>query len=47
MTNSVAGPPAAVDLSPDGRFAFVVESFGPRPAEGEDYTFADLPWARP
>lgn len=41
-SNSVAGPPAAVDLSPDGRWAFVVETFTPRPAEGEEHVFADL-----
>lgn len=42
-SNSVAGPPVAVVGSPDGRYAFVVETFGPRPegpAEGQ--TFGDL-----
>ncbi len=42
VTNSVAGPPAAVDLSPDGRFAYVVESFTPRPEGDAPHTFADL-----
>lgn len=43
-TNSVAGPPAAVAVTPDNRFAFVAETFGPRP-EGapETQTFKDLP----
>ncbi len=43
-SNSVAGPPAAVDITPDGRFAFVVESFTPRPADGDglEHTFGDL-----
>lgn len=42
-SNSVAGPPVAVATTPDGRFAFVVETFQPRP-EGPDanQTFADL-----
>lgn len=31
VSNSVAGPPSSVATSPDGRYAFVVESFGPRP----------------
>jgi DNA-binding beta-propeller fold protein YncE len=43
-TNSVAGPPAAVATTPDGRFAFVVETFGPRPdGDAETQTFKDLP----
>ncbi len=29
VTNSVAGPPSAVTISPDGRWAFVIESFKP------------------
>jgi DNA-binding beta-propeller fold protein YncE len=41
-TNSVAGPPAAVELSPDGRWAFVVETFTPRPEGDGTHTFADL-----
>ena len=42
-SNSVAGPPVAVAVTPDGRYAIVIESFAPRP-EGnwEDQTFADL-----
>ena len=42
-SNSVAGPPVAVAVSPDGRYAIVLETFAPRP-EGawENQTFADL-----
>jgi DNA-binding beta-propeller fold protein YncE len=29
VSNSVAGPPSAITISPDGRWAFVVESFRP------------------
>ncbi|MEM1255777.1 MAG: beta-propeller fold lactonase family protein [Cyanobacteria bacterium P01_H01_bin.21] len=41
--NSVAGPPVAVTVTPDGRYAIVVETFTPRP-EGDaiGQTFADL-----
>ena len=41
VSNSVAGAPTAVAVTPDGRFAVVSESFGPRPENGE--TFGDLP----
>lgn len=41
-SNSVAGPPAAVDISPDGQFAIVIETWTPRPEEGEAHTFSDL-----
>lgn len=41
VSNSVAGAPTAVAVTPDGRYAVVSESFGPRPEEGE--TFRDLP----
>ena len=42
-SNSVAGPPVAVAVTPDGRYAIVVETFTPRP-EGawENQTFGDL-----
>jgi len=42
-SNSVAGPPVAVAVTPDGRYAIVVESFRPRP-DGiwEEQTFSDL-----
>lgn len=41
-TNSVAGPPASIDLSPDGRFAFVIETWTQRPGHAVDETFSDL-----
>ncbi|MEM1314061.1 MAG: hypothetical protein AAGI51_05870 [Pseudomonadota bacterium] len=41
-SNSVAGPPAAVDVSADGRFAYVVETFTPRPDDDEPHAFGDL-----
>ncbi|MEM9763379.1 MAG: hypothetical protein AAF968_12850 [Pseudomonadota bacterium] len=41
VSNSVAGAPTAVAVTPDGRFAVVSESFGPRGPDGE--TFRDLP----
>ncbi|MGF1497579.1 MAG: hypothetical protein ACFB8W_12250 [Elainellaceae cyanobacterium] len=42
-SNSVAGPPVAVAVTPDGRYAIVVETFTPRP-EGawENQMFGDL-----
>ncbi|MEL7281311.1 MAG: hypothetical protein AAFY35_09415 [Pseudomonadota bacterium] len=40
VSNSVAGAPTAVDVTPGGRFAVVSESFGPR-AEGGT-SFGDL-----
>ncbi|MBO6756406.1 MAG: beta-propeller fold lactonase family protein [Roseibium sp.] len=40
-SNSVAGPPAAVEITPDGRFAFVVETFTPRPDNDEEHGFGD------
>lgn len=41
-SNSVAGPPAAVDITPDGRFAYVIETFTPRPENDEPHTFGDM-----
>lgn len=41
-SNSVAGPPAAVDITPDGRFAFVIETWAPRPQGDDAHTFGDL-----
>ncbi|WP_375592897.1 hypothetical protein ABWI00_12615 [Algihabitans albus] len=40
-SNSVAGPPAAVEVTPDGQFAFVVETFTPRPDNDEEHSFGD------
>lgn len=45
-SNSVAGPPVAVAVTPDGHHAILVETFGPRPADREDATFADLPFGK-
>ncbi|MEP3245570.1 MAG: hypothetical protein ABJN40_02105 [Sneathiella sp.] len=41
-SNSVAGPPAVLDLSPDGRYAFVIETFKQRPENIVSPTFRDL-----
>ncbi len=41
-SNSVAGPPAAVDISPDGRFAIVIETWTERPDNDLAHTFSDL-----
>lgn len=41
-SNSVAGPPAAVEITPDGRFAFVVETFTPRPDNDAPHGFGDM-----
>ena len=32
VSNSVTGPPSSVAVSPDGRYAVVIETLGPRPA---------------
>lgn len=41
-SNSVAGPPVAVAVTPDGRHAIVVETFRPRLPDRIDATFASL-----
>lgn len=42
-SNSVAGPPTAVAVTPNGRYAMVVETFKPRPdGNWQNQTFADL-----
>lgn len=42
-SNSVAGPPNAIAVTPDGRYALVVETFRPRPdGDEQNQTFADL-----
>lgn len=41
-SNSVAGPPAAIDITRDGRFAFVIETFAQRPDNDARHTFEDL-----
>ena len=42
VTNSVTGPPAAVAVTPDGRYAIVVETQGPRPANQPEATMKEL-----
>lgn len=41
VTNSVAGWPNCLDFTPDGRYAFVAETFGPRPESAR--TIAEVP----
>ncbi|MEP0935877.1 hypothetical protein [Leptolyngbya sp. FACHB-8] len=42
-SNSVAGPPVAVAVTPDGRYAIVVETFRPRPdGDWQNQRFTDL-----
>ena len=41
VSNSVTGPPASVAITPDGHFAVVIETRGPRPAGATH--LADLP----
>ena len=41
-SNSVAGPPASVDITRDGRFAFVIETWMPRPEGDDPHGFGDL-----
>ena len=42
VTNSVTGPPAAVAVTPDGRYAIVAETQGPRPAGKPDALLKNL-----
>ena len=46
VSSSVTGPPAPMAITPDGRFAIVIETRGPRPASGEDIGIAGLSHAR-
>lgn len=46
VSASVAGPPAPMAITPDGRFAIVIETRGPRPTSGEDIGIAGLSHAR-
>lgn len=43
VSNSVTGPPAAVVTTPDGRYAIVVETLGPRRLDKADAKLSDLP----
>ena len=42
-SNSVTVPPSSVAVSPDGRYAVVIETRGTRPAGKSDPLFSDLP----
>ena len=42
VSNSVAGPPASVDVTPDGRYAVVIETWTPRPEGDGPHRFSDL-----
>ena len=42
-SNSVTGPPSSVAVSPDGRYAVVIETRGARPLGKSDPLLADLP----
>ena len=46
VTNSVIGPPSSIALTPDGRYAIVIETQGPRPAGQADAKRSDLPPGR-
>lgn len=50
VSNSVTGPPAVVATTPDGRYAVVVETLGPRPAHtpaaAAEPRLRDLPLGR-
>lgn len=43
VSNSVTGPPSSVAVSPDGRYAVVIETRGIRPSGKPDPLFSDLP----
>lgn len=42
VSNSVAGPPQSLAVSPDGTFAIAVETWGPRPPNKPDATMKEL-----
>jgi len=41
-SNSVAGPPAALSVDKAGKYAYIIETFTPRPTDNEKHTFANL-----
>lgn len=43
VSNSVMGPPSSVAVSPDGRYAIVIETRGQRPTGKDDPLLSDLP----
>ena len=46
VPNSVIGPPASLAVTPDGRYAILVETRGPRPTNRPDARLEDLPPGR-
>jgi len=42
VSNSVAGPPSVIDVTPDGRYAFIIETLSPRPGKSDKEIFSDL-----
>lgn len=42
-SNSVGGPPMALSLHPSGHYAYIIETFGERPADNDNLRFSDLP----
>ncbi len=43
VSNSVIGPPSSIALTPDGRYAIVIETRGQRPPNRPDAVLGDLP----
>lgn len=41
-SNSVAGPPAVLAVDPLGEYAYIIETFTPRPDNSNPHTFKDL-----
>jgi DNA-binding beta-propeller fold protein YncE len=41
-SNSVAGPPVVLTVDPTGKYAYVIETFSPRPNNDNEHTFSDL-----
>lgn len=41
-SNSVAGPPAALAVDSLNQYAYIIETFSPRPSNNEPHTFSDL-----
>ena len=46
VTNSVIGPPSSIALTPDGRYAIVIETQGPRAIGQPNAKISDLPPGR-
>lgn len=43
VSNSVVGPPAALAVSPDGRYAIVIETLGGRPPANKEQIMKNMP----